>query len=290
MTSRMEAAWADFNERRVQSVTRDLSRIPNDVEALEVEAKSFTDWDGLAARRKLRRLSIGPVKPEVLPHLAALQQIEGLWLSEVRVERLDALAGLRNLRDLAINWAPKLSTLAGIAGLTGLRSLWLWDVPRVTVLDDLAGLAELRELRIETAPSRDAHGPQRFPSLAPLSQLARLEMLHLTGIASQDGSLTPVGGLRHLRHIHLPNTFALAEFATLAGALPNARGNFSEPVWKAVGLVPCRTCGDRKVVLLGSGSRLRCPVCEAARIAAHVSEFERIRSAGSGANARNGTG
>jgi hypothetical protein len=160
-----------------------------------------------------------------------------------------------------------------------LRSLWLWDVPRVTVLDDLAGLDELRELRIETAPGRDAHGPQRFPSLTPLAQLDKLELLHLTGIAARDGSLKPVHGLKHLRHIHLTNAFALTEFAALAGALPEARGNFAEPVW-TVGLVPCRKCGAGKVMLLGSGLRLRCPACEAARIAAHVAEFERIRSTG----------
>jgi hypothetical protein len=86
-----------------------------------------------------------------------------------------------------------------------------------------------------------------------------------------------------LRQIHLTNAFALSEFAALAGALPNTRGNFAEPVWR-LGSVPCRKCGADKVMLLGSGLRLRCSSCEAARIAAHVAEFGRLRS-GSGSTA-----
>lgn len=278
MLDRAESAFADFTERRVLSVARDLSAVPNGVEALEIQSKNFKDWAAVPARRGLRRLSVYPVRAAEVELVARLPWLHALWLGEVRAESLAALAALRDLRVLALHWAPKPASLAGVSELTGLRSLTLWDVPRLAALDELAALTELRELAIETAPGRDAHGPQRFPTLAPLAALKRLERLTLTGIAARDDSLAPLHGLKSLRELRFANAFPLAEFARLAGALPQARGNFAEPVWDLHCGLRCRKCGAEKIMLLGVGTRLTCRTCDAAKIAAHVAEFERLRS------------
>ena len=277
--SRIGSVWDDFDARQVNTVSRDLARVPGDVEALAVQTGDFVAWDELVARRGLRRLSVGPLKPEHLEHLGKLDQVQALWLWDIRADHLGDLSRLPRLSDLVIRSAPKLSDLSAIARLAGLQSLRLWDVPRITGLEDLARLRELRELWIETTPSRDARGGQRLATLAPLSQLSQLERLSLIGIAPQDRSLKPLHGLRQLRHVHLPNVFDLAEFAALAGMIPEARGNFAEPVWSGSGLGPCRKCGTEKVMLLGRGTRAKCPACDAAAIAAHVAEFERLKRA-----------
>lgn len=277
--SLLDSVWADFNEQRVSDAVRDVSIVASNTDSLQVRSKYFVDWAGLARLTKLRRLSIGPVTPEGLSRVAERVDLEALWLWDLRSENVDALAGLRNLRDLVIRNASRLQNLSGISGLAGLQTLWLMDLPLLPTFDDLSGLDNLRELKFETAPSRDARGPQRFPSLAPLSGLKQLERLHLVGIAAADGSLQPIAALRHLRSIHLPNTFTLAEFARLASALPDARGNFAEPVWE-MGPVSCRKCGGGKVMLLGYGKRLACPTCDADRVATHVAEYERLRAVG----------
>jgi hypothetical protein len=275
-----DSSWAGFDDGRIARVTHDLSEIPPDVEALEIRAQHFRAWSELPALRRLHRLMVSPVRAAELEQVAAIESLAALWIGEVRADSLAPLARLRKLHTLAIHWAPRPASLAGVTALTGLRSLTLWDMPRLPVLDELAALSALRELVIETAPSRDARGPQRFPTLQPLAALTRLERLVLTGVAAQDKSLVPLQSLKQLRELRLTNCFPLAEYARLAAALPSARGNFAEPVWGLGCGLPCGKCGAEKVLLLGLGGRLRCPTCDAARIAAHVAEFERIRGGG----------
>ncbi len=273
-------SWKDFDDRRVHSVTCDVRHIPPDTEALEVETKRFTDWDGLASLARLRRLAVQCVRAEHLPHIARLSSLTGLWLSEVRGESLAPLRSLVGLQSLRIHWATKLADLGDVAALRGLRTLHLWDLPKLASFEGVQTLTELREFTYETAPSRDARGPQRFPSLTPLGALARLERLRLVGVATVDDSLAPLRGLHALRDLHMTNAFPLEEFARLAAALPQARGNFSEPIWQLPGRVDCAKCAGEKVLLLGRGRRLCCARCDAERIARHIAEFERIRSGG----------
>ncbi|MFN0135757.1 MAG: hypothetical protein ACKVS9_06520 [Phycisphaerae bacterium] len=255
--------------------------MPGNAVALEIETKDFGDWAGVARLGNLRRIVLHPIKPPHLIPLADLgarTRLDALWLGEIRVEALTALAEFPHLRHLSLHWAPKLANIDVLARLTKLETLALWDLPKLPNLDALGELPNLRELTIETAPGRDSHGPQRFPSFSPLACLKNLERLKLVGIAAKDESLEPLHGLTKLRHVHLANAFPMEQFARLAAALPAARGNFAEPVVTLPGFVECTRCRARKVMLLGLRTRLKCPTCDSRQIAAHVAVFERIRT------------
>jgi hypothetical protein len=79
---------------------------------------------------------------------------------------------------------------------------------------------------------------------------------------------------------HVP-TFALEDFARLAGALPHASGNCLRPHFRMNFPSPCKRCRTTQEWLTGVIGRQRslCPVCERDKLAAHVAEFERIKQA-----------
>jgi hypothetical protein len=72
-----------------------------------------------------------------------------LRLYNVRASSLDGVELLRSVTDLAINWAPKITSLAPLYRMTGLRRLALVDLARVTELDGIQRLSNLVELNLQ---------------------------------------------------------------------------------------------------------------------------------------------
>ncbi len=121
---------------------------------------------------KLKNLKI--LYCEKLRNLGTIDEcpaLEELRLSRVKIQKIDQLAALQQLRILSLDSAP-LRTLAGVRTLTKLRSLSLWRCRR---LESLAGIetTQIEELWMEQLI--------RVTSIAPLVLSKTLRRVELGG-------------------------------------------------------------------------------------------------------------
>lgn len=177
----------------------------------------------------LHRSSPGPLD---LSDLSALLHLRRITLRNVRIERLDAFAGLPDLRSLTVlNGA--VGDLSGIAAASHLESLILDNFPRsegiprngdvflgpalaVQDLDtapalNLAPLGAKPDLRVLVVVG------SRVSGLASLSQAPDLYALWLLRAGITD--LTEIAGMRDLRTLMLAYNDQLDDIAPLEGLL-----------------------------------------------------------------------
>jgi serine/threonine protein kinase len=165
-----------------------------------------------------------PIRDEALSYVAALPQLEKLYLYETLVT--DAgLAHLSKLTGLQLLGLSRTGVsdegLIHLRDLTQLRVLWLG---RTKVSDagmaELAGLTRLSRLRLGGTRISDAglHHLRDLPrlveldlgdtrisnrGLSHLTGLTRLQSLDLTNTAVGDAGLANLAGLKELRHLKL---------------------------------------------------------------------------------------
>ena len=121
-----------------------------------------------------------------------MSELKRLVINRYKGHSVDALGGLRCLRELGLLNAP-VSTLDGLSELEDLRRLRLVRLRKLTSLTGLASLRNLEELEITSCPTID--------DIAPIGRLAQLRRLSLNNLG-RISSLRPVSRLRHLESVH----------------------------------------------------------------------------------------
>jgi hypothetical protein len=140
--------------------------------------------------RNLKSLSVSADRP-VFGNLRSCRSLKELSITGCRLKDLRPLAGLARLQELTIREAP-LASLDGVEELTGLRRLALGPVPLAS-LDGIAHARLLHEVSLYLG---------RLTSVAPLTSLAQLKQLELTG-CRKVRDLDQVGALANLQHLEL---------------------------------------------------------------------------------------
>jgi hypothetical protein len=238
-----------------------------------------------------------------LAHLARLPNLRRLWAFTINQAKLDQLADLERLEELHAD-GLRAADFGGLAKLRRLKILHLDRNGQATSLDWVERLPSLLALGIfgfigvqDLSPLRAQPGLEALAvagsmwtrmnvdTLAPLASLKSLRHLDLTNLKVRDESLEPLAGLTRLESLRIANFYPAAAFARLARALPTTECPWFRPVQPLDG-VACQRCGGALVVLSGRGAPTKCTVCDDARIAKHIAEFDRIagRSRESGAS------
>lgn len=194
-----------------------------------------------------------------------------------KVRDFSPLLSMKDLRKLEVfNFAH------GDMGLLGrlhwLKSLLLDHVPQVHELNELSKLVQLQDLSLCSLASWDASGKTfRFKTLRPLQKCTQLRKLAFMKVTVEEDGLKPLHGLHNLRVFQTDNTFSLEDFALMAGALPKCKGDYLVPFHQPYYSPSCTRCGRSKIQLSGvrRGGSV-CANCNAARVKAHIAEFEQI--------------
>lgn len=226
----------------------------------------------LANHRALRTLWCSGIDAERLEALARCEQLEELYLEDVRGHDLEPLTALTRLEVLGIDGATKVESLDWLDGVRPLLELRLQHFPRVRSLEPLASQPELRALDV----SGSTWGRMRVAWFSPLSALRGLRLLYLTNIQCRDGSLRVIAGLDQLTELHIAGFHDWQEFATLSGLSPDIRCDWFEP-FVELGHEACAVCGTPLVMLTGKRQPTLCPRCNANRVERHVNRFLRAR-------------
>src|SRR5262245_2584227 len=215
------------------------------------------------------------------PALTALRRLRVLRLKGVAGDDIAFLSGLSELRILELS-SCKAKSLRGLEKLQRLGCLIIDHAPNLSSLAEIGKLTALEDLSISTPPSWDAAAKCiKVATLQPLAQLSNLRRLTLRGVCPTEGALRPLESMTGLRQVeisHVPD-FTVEDFARLAGALPQAKGDSLKPYFRMNFPAGCKRCGETLEWLTGVSGRGRslCPVCDKDKLTAHVAEFRRIK-------------
>jgi len=188
---------------RLKLSTYDKS--PVDLSAFPRLESCFLEWrtgaDSVFSSSSLRELYINGFPDEDLQRVSSLELLHSLRLGGCRrlLLSLSGVDRLRDLRDLGIYDAWKLTTLAGIDELGGhLTSLRLAVCRKVANLSPIESCRLLRRLDISDMGTID--------SLKPLDGLTDLEELYFSGTTNiRDGDLDGIARLPRLRAVGYQN-------------------------------------------------------------------------------------
>lgn len=168
---------------------------------LDARKRGIKDLTGLEKCTNLAEVKLSENEIEKIDALAGLKNIQSLYLAGNKISDLTPLAGLVKLQliDAAGNQIEKLDALAG---LENLRTLWLAG-NKVGSLEPLAKLGKLTSLDLDN---------NQVDNLTPLKDLKWLSNLRLRQNKVTD--LSPLAGLSDLRYTFL-NGNSLGDLAPL---------------------------------------------------------------------------
>jgi hypothetical protein len=200
----------------------------------------------------------------------------------LKIRRASSLSGLEKLPKLEALDLDEPESLVGLSALTRLKYLSMSHFTRIHSLQPLGALTALTGLSLSTIASWDASGRVlSVESFVPLSKLIHLAALNLMGVWPEDGSLEPLYRLKQIRYLNVSHVrqFRLRDFARLARALPETKGNCLKPYYFLPQIsARCRKCkgpGDM-AILTGSRPKTRrmlCESCDAGKLAEHVAAW-----------------
>ena len=166
---------------------------------LDARNRSIRDLTGLQFATNLNRLYLGTPRRwgnqiSDLSPLAGLINLRDLALERNPISDLSPLKGLKNLTRLGFSYTL-VSDLSPLTGLINLRDLDFHDIP-VSDLSPLAGLINLENLTFGGGQIAN------ISDLSPLAGLINLKWIHAWGNPISD--LSSLRGLTKLWHLYLP--------------------------------------------------------------------------------------
>lgn len=250
--------------------TEDAARLVGGEHAIRLTA-GVVGFDRLASHTAVRVLWCSGVDHERLEILAHCEQLEALYLEDVRVPHLDALVALGELDVLGVDGAAKVESLDWLGHMHSLSQLRLQGLPRINSLEALSAQVKLEALDV----SGSMWTRMKVDTFTCLSELRELRVLYLTNIQCLDGSLDVLAGLPHLQELHIAGFYRWEEFARLSGLRSDIRCDWFKPFLE-LEHQSCDTCGGPLVLLTGKGQPTLCRQCKAGRIQRHVDRFLRV--------------
>jgi hypothetical protein len=243
----------------------------------EADKKRITKgWaQRLPTLSQLRRLRLwNHVTPAIFEAACQLRQLEVLQIKWSNVQDLSAIAGLKQLRALAIGSSTRVQSIEPLAQLPALALLEIENFKAITDFSPLTRLKALRSLSV----TGSMWSRQAIESLEPFAQMTGLEELYLD--TSGVSSLKPLSALTGLKELGLGGRLPMEEYAWLSSRLPQTQCRWFQPYFElaGTGYTACKRCGqDSMVMLTGKGKPTLCRYCDADKVSKHVEQYERAR-------------
>jgi len=133
--------------------------------------------------------------------ICKMVNLEGLYIKWGKVESIDGIFKLENLKHLHFGSNPRIITIDGISKLKNLETLELENFKNCTDLNKVQELKNLQSLKIVSSTD----GPRiKFKNLEFLSQLINLKVLGLD-VSLTDKRIEPIFNLKNLEKLWIPD-------------------------------------------------------------------------------------
>jgi hypothetical protein len=208
-------AGLEFEWDRLPAAVTQLTDLPSSTRILRLR-RADKSHCGVSKLQQLRQLWAYDVDQSYLDELCELTSLELVYMERVTATDLTPLVALKNLSQLMVIGATKVSDLGWVSRLCSLRALALENLKLASDLQPLARLSDLTALAVEGS----MWTAMRVATLQPLANLMRLESLFLTNLRVQDRSLQALHELRQLRVLQCAKFYSREEFIKLQIALP----------------------------------------------------------------------
>ena len=132
--------------------------------------------------------------------------VEELRLYHITLKSLDGIETLVETRDLTLEWATKIESLAPVFRMRDLTKLSVFDFPRVRSLSGIKALSNITELNL-SGNRASLKPPLRLTTIEPVTRIPNLMSLSLTNARLEDDDITPLACCTKLRRLHLSLRF-----------------------------------------------------------------------------------
>lgn len=189
-----------------------------EIEKLIINLSTFNqDYRNLSAskKRELKRvwtetlpklenvkylMTTHQIDQEFFEAICKMKNLEGIYIKWGKVESLDNIANLNNLKHLYFGSNPRIESIEGIPNLDKLITLELENFKNCKDLNKLEKLNNLQSLSIVAS----IDGPRiKFENLNFLSKLYNLKVLELD-VSLKDKKIEPILELKNLEKLWIP--------------------------------------------------------------------------------------
>jgi Leucine-rich repeat (LRR) protein len=141
------------------------------------------------------------VDQEFFEAICEMKNLEGLYIKWGKVESIDSISKLENLKHLHFGSNPRIKSIEGISKLKNLITLELENFKNCSDLNKVEKLKELQSLKILSS----IDGPRiKFKNLEFLSQLINLKVLGLD-VSLTEKRIEPILNLKNLEKLWIPD-------------------------------------------------------------------------------------
>lgn len=216
-------------------------------------------------------LDLRNISSKVWPAVLSSCRAPSLRLYHIAFDSLDGIERLTAVRNLSLEWAPKIVEISPLFELRKLRCLSIFDFAKLRALDGIEALDQLVELNL--SGSRGALTPRmKLASIEPVTRLRRLVSLSLTNVQLDDDDVSILARCSNLKHLVLSQQFERRQIAYLAKRL---NGQLTEPLSACFPTnLKCEKCNAHKYMFTGRRMPTLCPSCDKKRFERLESEFD----------------
>ena len=190
----------------------DTERLIVEVSTLNQEVRNLS----ASKKRELRRvwaetlpkldnvkylMTTHQIDQEFFEAICEMKNLEGLYIKWGKVESLNSISKLENLKHLYFGSNPRIKSIEGISKLDNLVTLELENFKNCSDLNKIEKLKELQSLNIVSS----IDGPRiKFKNLEFLSQLMNLKVLGLD-VSLKEKRIEPILKLKNLEKLWIPD-------------------------------------------------------------------------------------
>jgi hypothetical protein len=197
-----------------------------------------------------------------------------LRMYHLTAESLVGINGLRRTVRLAIEWAPKISSLSPVFRMGWLQRLYISDARSIRNIEGIEALQNLTDLHL-SGNLGSLHPPLHLASIKPIARLRNLEKPELLNLKLEDDDVACIASLTSLKDLSIYHRFERKQLAFLAKRLnPQLKAPIAAYIETHV---PCSECGTPLCVFTGRRMPILCRACNPSKFENLAREFEKLQ-------------
>ena len=215
-------------EGTVQGVF-DLSELPENTKVLDLSTPlkkfklKYTNLDSLKGNKHIKAISLNDVDEERIVIFSTLPNLKYLKISNNQQTEIPDLSCLQSLEVLILANIKKVENIDFISRLKNLKTLYIYGFNHLYDLSSITSLKGLEELFLDHGKMSGTG--KAIKSIEPISKLSNLNYLHLSvAIENKNYDITPLLTLKQLQKLFLlPRYLADGQKEVLQEALPKVK-------------------------------------------------------------------